>query len=478
MTDRSKSVVLLIDWDNLQICHNRDAPGTDLDLQALIALAQSYGTLVSARAYAEWNLPIERMAVYKAGIEPVFAPVMRPEGGSREGKSLADTVMVADGVDLLWTVAPDVFVLVTSDKDMIPLARIAKQRGAAVVILGSDLTAIPLVELSNVFITYRQLVRELDRTTELEAPAGRAPARERRFLREARPVRPEPLESRLAAESLEGGAVSRRGAARPAVEALRSPPPPRSVVPSIPVAPSAATVLGNSSSVVPADNDPEEGATVTVEGLGRRRRRRGRRRGGSGLADEQQQPNGLEGLANAMDDALAEPPVTIADARGAEAAGPESVGDREPSDVIDTPPTRARTSARPSRTRRSSPLAAPTTSFSEFGPTPSPVAETPPNASSSEAGGLLGSGGGIPPAGEEPATSAESTGATERLGAVAEGLPLGTIETGAAVLSDASTETPGAVSSGQPPALEAEAASDAVEEKPKAVRRRRTRTPG
>ena len=65
-------------------------------------------------------------------IEPVFAPVMRPEGSPREGKSLADTVMVADGVDLLWTVAPDVFVLATSDKDMIPLARIAKQRGAAI----------------------------------------------------------------------------------------------------------------------------------------------------------------------------------------------------------------------------------------------------------------------------------------------------------------------------------------------------------
>lgn len=187
VTEQSKTVVMLIDWDNLQICHSRDAPGTELDLQALIALAQSYGTLVSARAYAEWNLLTERLAVYKAGIEPVFAPVMRAEGSAREGKSLADTVMVADGVDLLWTVSPDVFVLVTSDKDMIPLARIAKQRGAAVVVLGSDLTAIQLVEVSNVFITYRQLLRELDRVVSLEAPVGRAPARERRLRETHRP---------------------------------------------------------------------------------------------------------------------------------------------------------------------------------------------------------------------------------------------------------------------------------------------------
>src|SRR4051794_22596563 len=208
VTDRSKTVVMLIDWDNLQICHSRDAPGTDLDLQALIALAQSYGTLVSARAYAEWNLLSERLAVYKAGIEPVFAPVMRVEGSPREGKSLADTVMVADGVDLLWTVAPDVFVLATSDKDMIPLARIAKQRGAAVVVLGSDLTAIPLVEMSNVFITYRQLLRELDRVSELEAPVGRAPARERR-LRESRRPSSEPYGGGLGSSS--GGLGSTAG---------------------------------------------------------------------------------------------------------------------------------------------------------------------------------------------------------------------------------------------------------------------------
>src|SRR5204863_6527426 len=57
--------------------------------------------------------------------------------------------------------------------------------------LGSDLTAIPLVEMSNVFITYRQLLRELDRVSELEAPVGRAPARERR-LRESRRPSSEP----------------------------------------------------------------------------------------------------------------------------------------------------------------------------------------------------------------------------------------------------------------------------------------------
>ncbi|MCC6176813.1 MAG: NYN domain-containing protein [Chloroflexi bacterium] len=305
MTDRSKTVVMLIDWDNLQICHSRDAPGTDLDLHALIALAQSYGTLVSARAYAEWNLLSERMAVYKAGIEPVFAPVMRPEGSIREGKSLADTVMVADGVDLLWTVAPDVFVLVTSDKDMIPLARIAKQRGAAVVILGSDLTAIPLVEISNVFITYRQLLRELDRVSELDAPSGRAPARERRPGRETRRPSSQPYTGPGLREA--PAAPSRSlSAPSPVSVGFGGPPPaprrveqvtravPAAIAPA-PLAPATITPTPLASSEAAEAELLPTIATSPSDAPSRRRRRRG----GRGRRGTSTEPLGDETLAQA-----------------------------------------------------------------------------------------------------------------------------------------------------------------------------------
>src|SRR6266704_626550 len=129
MLERPRRVVLLIDYDNLQICAARDTPGRDLQLPPVVQLAQRYGTVILARAYAEWNLSTERLAVYKAGIEPAFAPVLRTES-DRSGKSLADTVMVAEGMDMLWTLSPEVVVLATSDKDLIPLVRVAKQRGA------------------------------------------------------------------------------------------------------------------------------------------------------------------------------------------------------------------------------------------------------------------------------------------------------------------------------------------------------------
>ena len=65
--------------------------------------------------------------------------------------------MVAEGMDMLWTLSPDVVVLATSDKDLIPLVRVAKQRGAFVVVLGSDFTAIPLREMADGCIDHGDL---------------------------------------------------------------------------------------------------------------------------------------------------------------------------------------------------------------------------------------------------------------------------------------------------------------------------------
>src|SRR5579885_1037744 len=152
------TVALLIDYDNLEIGASYDLPGRPLDLGCLVELAQRYGTVIVARAYADWSDPNERLAVYEAGIEPCFAPVFR-SGADQPGKSLADTVLVADGVDILWRVAPDYLVLVTSDKDILPLARLARLRATRTIVVGSDRTALPLRRLADEYVTYRDLVR-------------------------------------------------------------------------------------------------------------------------------------------------------------------------------------------------------------------------------------------------------------------------------------------------------------------------------
>src|SRR5579871_285325 len=270
MTERSRRVVLLIDYDNLQICAARDTPGRDLQLAPVVELAQRFGTVILARAYAEGKLSTERLAVYKAGIEPAFAPVLRTES-DRSGKSLADTVMVAEGMDMLWTLSPEVVVLATSDKDLIPLVRVAKQRGAFVVVLGSDFTAIPLREMADEHVTYRQLITEAGVRYATEAGPGRQPA-----------ALPEPTRRRRERDGRERGTTS-----RPERETAPTPQPAAAAAPAAPAPSAGASGAATPAGAAPAPTgtaEPVAPFTATVpseadaQTSGRRRRRRGSRR--------------------------------------------------------------------------------------------------------------------------------------------------------------------------------------------------------
>jgi hypothetical protein len=231
-------------------------------------------------------------------MEPAFAPVMRPEGSIREGKSLADTVMVADGVDLLWTHQPDVLVLVTSDKDMIPLARLAKQRGTLLVVLGSDLTAVPLIEMANDFVTYRHLVRELGRSDE-QLPSGR-PREEARFRRLHEPAGHREVAAAREASLREPRTIPpRRPRGEPLNRPAFNPPAPAPTVspaPTMPVPPAAVPEAVSFAVSALADR-PFGSANAQVDeslqALGPRRRRRRGGRGRRGpLGESLAEPSG------------------------------------------------------------------------------------------------------------------------------------------------------------------------------------------
>src|SRR5947207_162309 len=260
MIDRSRRVVLLIDYDNLQICASRDTPGKDLQLTPVVQLAQRYGTVILARAYAEWNLSTERLAVYKSGIEPAFAPVLRTES-DRSGKSLADTVMVAEGMDMLWTLSPDVVVLATSDKDLIPLVRVAKQRGAFVVVLGSDFTAIPLREMADEHVTYKQLITDASGRYVNEAAPARPAA-----------AQPEPARRRPRERNVRERTLATPTAATPSAAAASSPS--RTEREQSPPAPSAATAAAGSIPSTSSGVEPVAPLSGDADSLGPGRRRR------------------------------------------------------------------------------------------------------------------------------------------------------------------------------------------------------------
>jgi uncharacterized LabA/DUF88 family protein len=334
MIERPRRVILLIDYDNLQICAARDTPGRDLQLTPVVQLAQRYGTVIMARAYAEWNLSTERLAVYKAGIEPAFAPVLRTES-DRSGKSLADTVMVAEGMDMLWTLSPDVVVLATSDKDLIPLVRVAKQRGAFVVVLGSDFTAIPLREMADEHVTYRQLINEASGRFATEAGPARQPA-----------ALPEPTRRRPR-EHTTRERTAASGTTTPSSSAVAPTVPPRTERPQAeaagtPAPEPVAPVTGG----LAAEGDAQAGV--------RRRRRRGSRRrsdrigaGGEagaleGVGDGEGEGEGDEEFGAEVDDDLEITPTTsiaeVAQASSGTVEGPPDEGVEAPARVIDASP--------------------------------------------------------------------------------------------------------------------------------------------
>lgn len=161
-----KYVGLFIDWDNLAISTAVDFAGAVPDVRAIVKAAQRYGTILVARAYSEWNVSSERLSVYRAGVEPVYAPTFRfetdPSGGSR-GKSLADPCLVTDCIDTLHLMPEmNVFVLVSGDKDLIPIVRLAQLRGKRVAVIGPDFAAAILREMADEYIPYRQLAESSD----------------------------------------------------------------------------------------------------------------------------------------------------------------------------------------------------------------------------------------------------------------------------------------------------------------------------
>lgn len=155
-------LALFIDWDNMAISIAADMGGANVDLKKIVQQAQSYGTITVARAYAEWSSTTERLNVYKLGVDPIYAPTFRfepdPMTGSRS-KSLADPVMVTDCIDLLHTM-PHIgtYLIVSGDKDLIPVVRLAQLRGRRVIVIGPDYVAGVLRDMADEYVPYRRLL--------------------------------------------------------------------------------------------------------------------------------------------------------------------------------------------------------------------------------------------------------------------------------------------------------------------------------
>src|SRR4029450_7541891 len=94
----------------------------------------------------------------------VYAPTFRFEadipGQPSRGKSRADPCLVADCVDALH-LHPGLthYVMVSGDKALVPVVRLAQMRGKRVIVIGPDLVAAVLRDMADDYVPYRSLVR-------------------------------------------------------------------------------------------------------------------------------------------------------------------------------------------------------------------------------------------------------------------------------------------------------------------------------
>lgn len=130
-------VALFIDHDNIEISlgeRSRSKKYETYDIKKIIEEIKSYGVLAVGRAYIHHFSNEKKYYVYfENGIEPVYTPRFVNEESS---KSLADPMMICDIMETVF-IKPDVqtYVLLTNDKDFLPVIRKLASYGKKVILM-------------------------------------------------------------------------------------------------------------------------------------------------------------------------------------------------------------------------------------------------------------------------------------------------------------------------------------------------------
>ena len=113
-----RQIAVLIDYENVGLN----------SIQDLFDQISDVGRIIVKRAYADWSgSNSNRDQLLKLGIDPVH--LARSTSG---GKNSSDIKLVVDAIDLLHSSPVDIFVIVSSDSDFIPLINRLRVAGKTV----------------------------------------------------------------------------------------------------------------------------------------------------------------------------------------------------------------------------------------------------------------------------------------------------------------------------------------------------------
>ena len=166
-------VAVVIDYDNLfySIRNNYEAFP---NLEEILDAAGQFGRVASSHAFGDWIFHAQSIPfLFRAGVQPVFCPLSHsdPKYSSRAKSSVDATICVHTMKNFYSNRNLHTLVLVSGDRDYIPLVIEIRQMGHKVVIIGvgkalsSDLT-----EVADTTVLYEDIVNDLNPREGLDIP--------------------------------------------------------------------------------------------------------------------------------------------------------------------------------------------------------------------------------------------------------------------------------------------------------------------
>jgi uncharacterized protein (TIGR00288 family) len=177
-TPAAGQTAVLIDFENLVLgLRDMRLPNWErsCDVEAIIDLAEEYGTVAFSNAYADWRhdlfnqfqIDLDRLGV---DLVQIFT---RSRGGEVR-KNAADVRMAVDAIETVWTLPQiQTFVIVTGDRDFMHVLKALRRHGKNVIgIAGDRSVSNDYAALCDRFIKYSALVPVASK----ERPEGTAEA--------------------------------------------------------------------------------------------------------------------------------------------------------------------------------------------------------------------------------------------------------------------------------------------------------------
>ena len=154
----NERVALFIDVDNVLIL--AQSSGLPFHLSLIIDRVRQQGTIMSAKAYADWTASFLRPVLGDFRANAIELVQLLTSTSSKEHKNTADIQLAVDALEMaLSPVRPDSIVIVGGDRDYVPLVQKLKRYGIYVMGIGVEAgVSRVLTEACDSYVYYDHIV--------------------------------------------------------------------------------------------------------------------------------------------------------------------------------------------------------------------------------------------------------------------------------------------------------------------------------